>query len=84
MHPLERPKGNHLEQIEFDRLMKKREKAESKRKGKTAQGNFEEINSDYPEAKDMINIEFKKPYLPDPFEKETGQAARTIGRHGNT
>ena len=52
--------------------MKKRVKADSKRLGKTAQGNWEEINSDYPEAKDMINIEFKKPYLPDPFEKETG------------
>ena len=25
MHPEERPKGNHLEQLEFDRLMKKRE-----------------------------------------------------------
>ena len=28
----------------------------------------------------MVNIEFSKPYLPDPFEKETGQAARTISR----
>ena len=27
MHPQERPKGNHLEQIQFDRLMKKRDKA---------------------------------------------------------
>ena len=25
MHPEERPRGNHLEQIEFDRLMKRRE-----------------------------------------------------------
>jgi len=82
MHPLERPKGNHLEQIEFDRLMKKRAKADEKHLGKTAQGNWEEINSDYPEAKDLVNIEFKKPYLPDPFEKEMGQAARTVGRKG--
>lgn len=36
--------------------------------------------SDYPEASNMVNIEFSKPYLPDPFEKETGQAARTISR----
>lgn len=27
MHPEERPKGNHLEQLEFDRLMKRRDKA---------------------------------------------------------
>lgn len=51
---------------------------------KTAQGNFEEIFSDYPESKDMINIKFEKPYLPDPFEKETGQAARTVNRAGHT
>ena len=69
MHPEERPKGNHLEQIEFDRLMKRRERADRKYRGKTAQGNFEEINSEYPEARDMINIQFSKPYLPDPFEK---------------
>ena len=30
MHPMERPKGNHLEQLEFDRLMRKRAQAESK------------------------------------------------------
>lgn len=72
MHPEERPKGNHLEQLEFDRLMKKREKVIQKHTQKTAQGNFEEIFSDYPESKDMINIKFEKPYLPDPFEKETG------------
>ena len=64
--------------------MKRRAKADSKHRGKTAQGNFEEIYSDYPEAKDMVNIEFNKPYLPDPFEKETGQAARTIGSKNKT
>lgn len=29
-----------------------------------------------------MNIQYDKPYLPDPFEKETGQAARTISRKG--
>lgn len=72
MHPQERPKGNHLEQLHFDRLMKRREKATSKHRGKTAQANFEEIASDYPEARDVVNIHFDRPYLPDPFEKETG------------
>ncbi len=48
MHPNERPKGNHLEQIEFDRLMKKRDKANKSHKGKTAIANYEEIQSDYP------------------------------------
>lgn len=84
MHPLERPKGNHLEQIEFDRLMKRRENAVKKHLGKTALGNFEEITSDYPQAREMVNIEFDKPYLPDPFDRETGQAARTINRRGQT
>ena len=36
MHPLERPKGNHLEQIEFDRLMKRRDQAQKRHLGKTA------------------------------------------------
>ena len=73
-----------MEQIEFDRLMKRRENATKKHLGKTAQGNFEEITSDYPQVKDNINIEFDRPYLPDPFERETGQAARTISRKGQT
>lgn len=72
MHPDERPKGNVLEQLEFERMNKKREKAKLNYKGKTAQANFEEINSEYPEAKSMVNIQFNKPYLPDPFEKTTG------------
>ena len=38
--------------------------------------------SDFPQAKDMININYDQPYLPDPFEKETGQAARTVSRKG--
>ena len=36
MHPEERPKGNVLEQLEFDKLMKKRMKAQKTYKGKTA------------------------------------------------
>ena len=64
--------------------MKRREKANSKHRGKTAQANFEEIASDYPEAREVVNIHFDRPYLPDPFEKETGQAARTVNRHGST
>jgi len=56
MHPMERPKGNVLEQLEFDRHMKKREIAKNKYRGKTAGANYEEIYSDYPEAKDMVNI----------------------------
>jgi len=56
MHPQERPKNNVLEQLEFDRLMKKREVAKKKYRGKTAEANFDEIMSDYPEARDMVNI----------------------------
>ena len=82
MHPEERPKMNVLEQLEFDRLMKRREVAKHKYRGKTAEGNFEEILSDYPELKDMVNIQFTKPYLPDPFEKETGKAARIVKADG--
>ena len=66
MHPEERPKVNVLEQIEFDRYMKKREIAKNKYRGKTAEANYEEIYSDYPEAKDMVNIKqlrLKKTYL---------------------
>jgi len=56
MHPEERPKMNVLEQLEFDRLMKKRDVAKKKYRGKTAEGNFDEIVSDYPEVKDLVNI----------------------------
>ena len=72
MHPEERPRGNYLEQLQFDRLMKRRERHKEKHLGKTAQANFEELFSEYPESKDLVNIHFNKPYLPDPFEKETG------------
>ena len=64
--------------------MKRRENATKRHLGKTAQGNFEEIASDYPQVQENINIEFSKPYLPDPFERETGQAARTLNRQGQT
>lgn len=62
--------------------MKKRDKASKNHKGKTAQGNYEEIQSDYPQAKDSLNIKFNKPYLPDPFDKTNGQAARMVSREG--
>jgi len=32
----------------------------------------------------MVNIQFNRPYLPDPFEKTTGQAARNITRDGKS
>lgn len=84
MHPNERPKGNYLEQLQFDRLMKKHERAVNTHQQKTAQANYEEIHSEYPQARDMLNIQFEKPYLPDPFERETNQAARTISRKSHT
>lgn len=64
--------------------MKKRAKANKSHKGKTAQANYEEIQSDYPEAREMMNIQFDKPYLPDPFDKTAGQAARMVSREGKT
>lgn len=82
MHPDERPKMNVLEKLEFERLMKKREVAKNKYRGKTAEANLEEILSDYPEARNMVNIQFTKPYLPDPFEKEIGKASRIIKADG--
>lgn len=84
MHPEERPKMNVLEQIEFDRYMKRREVAKMKYRGKTAEANYEEIYSDYPEVKDMVNIQFTRPYLPDPFEKATGKASRIVKAGGKT
>ena len=36
------------------------------------------VHSDYPDVKDLININLGKDYLPDPFTKKINQASRVI------
>lgn len=64
--------------------MKKRAKADNKYKMKTAKGNLEQVYSEYPDARELLSMQFKDDYLPDPTEKETGQAARTVGKKTST
>ena len=39
------------------------------------------VLSDYPNAKDMLNIQLGSDYLPDPFQKNINQAARVINKN---
>ena len=80
MHPKEKPFGSALEQLNYDKIMKKRQKEESNRKQKTAAGNLEQVMSDFPEIKEMVNIRFGEDYLPDPFDKDPNQASRKISK----
>jgi hypothetical protein len=80
MHPKEKPFGSALEQLNYDKIMKKRQKEESNRKQKTAAGNLEQVMSDFPEIKEMVNIRFGEDYLPDPFNKDPNQASRKISK----
>ena len=76
MHPHLRPKGGHLEEIRFERTMKRRAKKNEKNKGKSAAENARQIEQELPEIKQMINMNYDKAYLVDPFEKQPHKAAR--------
>ena len=56
MHPKEKPFGTPLEQLQYEKLMKKRARAEQNHRQKTAAGNLEAVYSEYPEIKEMINL----------------------------
>ena len=60
--------------------MKKRARAEQNHRQKTAAGNLEAVYSEYPEIKEMINLQLREDGLPDPFEKDTNQASRLLNK----
>lgn len=70
MHPKEKPFGNAEEQLNFERLMKKKKRDEAKQGHKNAESNLTSLLKDYPGTKQGINLKFVETELPDLLSKE--------------
>lgn len=79
LHPKERPFESYLDEIQFDKFIRRREKDLAKRRLNTAEENYKSVAKDFPASKDMMNIKMADTELPDPsFSKELHSAARTF------
>lgn len=79
LHPKERPFESYLDEIQFDKFIRRREKDLAKRRLNTAEENYKSVAKDYPASKEHMNIHFADSSLPDPScNKEVHSAARTF------
>lgn len=83
MHPKEKPFSNKIEELMFERIMKKQKKEEETNIQKNAEANYNALIENYPASRENINIKFSATKMPDVFEREKHMAKRTVKRDGS-
>ena len=79
LHPREKPFETYLDEIQFDKFARRREKDLKNKRLNTAEENYKSVVKDFPESKGLINIKMTDSSLPDPsINKDIHSAARTF------